>query len=1042
MKGGQWRKSANEMLGHLFPRPTAKQSPVMGGRGRSIGPLTKGATVTSLEANGPFIKTETSVEKVFPIPPVPSTANINNLQCQEQLPCSLSGDIIFQVLAPIVLILALAFFWLYIKQKESQRNIMAKELVSETNFAKTTSEKGTQIEKDSTPPTMPTSPERQIEPAADAEMNNAWLEEKEELTSRMDELRRQLAEKESKMETLQLSLYLKDKAASQAPEASSAEELTSRTLQLEEATSKIDELSKVVSSLSEDLAESQGRENKQQLILAELESEAAKYQEMHLKVVAEHGCTIKELQARLDQAKLEQEQRQTAFEKQLSEKSTQVEAVQSQLEKMGAAKDKITKELEFTIDKQKLQMAAQLEQAKEEHEKTETDFAEQLSAKSTEFQVLQAQLDEMDTAKDEIIKKLESKIVDEKKKLLEQLDKATEDHKESQNKLEKQLATKSAAFEVLQCRIDELNAAKEKAVATTKSKMEDKLKNLMAQLDMAEKDHKESQNKLEKQLAAKSTELEALQAQFNKLNGASTVSTKELEVIVKDEKKKLLAEIDQANQEQEESQRKLEKQLASKSTELEALQIQICEINDKNNEAVEEMQSQGKKEIMDLIAQLDKARQQHEKKFGDLERQLATEFAKTLAVQSKLEAAEGARVSLSLELERIRHAGNTDSKVLQEELAVKTKQTEDLSSKIGAMEQEKEFLERKLEKTSMEAATNYDEIKEKLESETNIVKELQAKLNAAENERDKLKSRLEETRRSATSASKGVEQELSLLYDQLGDESKKVKDLKSKVEAVEIEKQELAADKERAETEKKAVEKEMKELWAEFNAAVKEKQELWAEIKRLIKGTKNVGELKKQCSADQERLKELETQVAALEKEKESLAEISDQLVSKDKVIEEMKQLLNYENAKVVGLRSKLTIFSETGDAEVDKLISKNAELVEMLQATKEKEEAFVGERERLMSNLTNVSLMLAESQSKVEILQAKEAKENSQHGKSLDGTHASLTDASERSAGGGLAGSMRGNRFRKFIQNRTGPLRKDSPASSTADASQSDHQA
>ena len=138
---------------------------------------------------------------------------------------------------------------------------------------------------------------------------------------------------------------------------------------------------------------------------------------------------------------------------------------------------------------------------------------------------------------------------------------------------------------------------------------------------------------------------------------------------------------------------------------------------------------------------------------------------------------------------------------------------------------------------------------------------------------------------------------------------------------------------------------------------------------------------------------------------------------------------------------------------EVTKLIGENAQLSKSLKTIQAAETSLLSERERLVANATNMSIMLADSRAKVDFLQMQleEYKNgslsNSAHDLGSQSDHGfnnapkrgfrklagSLTASGNAAAGGGSAmgdnsersvgsvgGSRRGERFRSFLQNRT----------------------
>ena len=193
MKGAQWKRKAEDIASHLlFPRPNADQVSIIGDHNPP--PLTtKGSRSPPLGAKVSLAKVVVPVEEsILSSPRLNQPTDEYSNQCSQPLPCEQSGAVIAMAIVPIIFVVILVLVWkLPKKQKEHFRDDIKRNIDSGIK------------EEDTVPQLLPTSPERQIEPA-DHKSNDhhqeLWLEEKEELINRMDGLQHQLAEKESKIE--------------------------------------------------------------------------------------------------------------------------------------------------------------------------------------------------------------------------------------------------------------------------------------------------------------------------------------------------------------------------------------------------------------------------------------------------------------------------------------------------------------------------------------------------------------------------------------------------------------------------------------------------------------------------------------------------------------------------------------------------------------------------------------------------------------------------------------------------------------------------
>jgi chromosome segregation ATPase len=209
-----------------------------------------------------------------------------------------------------------------------------------------------------------------------------------------------------------------------------------------------------------------------------------------------------------------------------------------------------------------------------------------------------------------------------------------------------------------------------------------------------------------------------------------------------------------------------------------------------------------------------------------------------------------------------------------------------------------------------------------------------------------------------------------------------------------------------------------------------------------------VGEMKKLLIIETDKKEQMEFRVDEMEKEMEVLKEEMERIQKENEINKALLQ--DKQEFNTQGGQSSANI-----QAEVEKLISENAELKKTLSSVQESEAAMKKERERLVANATNMSIMLADSRAKVDFLQMQIEEyqagplTNSQHGMKsqsehgvaanqsrgfrgiLSGSSASshgTTDSgalggnSEKSGELGIGGSQRGARnarFRSFLQNR-----------------------
>ena len=209
-----------------------------------------------------------------------------------------------------------------------------------------------------------------------------------------------------------------------------------------------------------------------------------------------------------------------------------------------------------------------------------------------------------------------------------------------------------------------------------------------------------------------------------------------------------------------------------------------------------------------------------------------------------------------------------------------------------------------------------------------------------------------------------------------------------------------------------------------------------------------VAELQKLLDVETDKKDMLAEQIQGMEKEKAELLAEVERLKKENEISKALIQ--NKEEALSDNGRSSANIQSQ-----VEQLIRENAEISKSLTEVRESEASILKERERLVANATNMSIMLADSRAKVDFLQMQldEYKNGSEHGMigsqsehgfgsgsgnmvsavpkrgfrnfSIGGGNAAasagsmMKDTSERSLGGQSERGERGTRFRNFLQNR-----------------------
>ena len=263
---------------------------------------------------------------------------------------------------------------------------------------------------------------------------------------------------------------------------------------------------------------------------------------------------------------------------------------------------------------------------------------------------------------------------------------------------------------------------------------------------------------------------------------------------------------------------------------------------------------------------------------------------------------------------------------------------------------------------------------------------------------------------------------------------------------------------------------EMKKELSELREKTKKLEDHQHEVEDKATTNENlVEELRKALDVENDLKQELEKKCASVEKEREELEddlgrvrrenEINKALIKKDREAS--------ADGSGGGGRPSIEI-----QQEVENLMAHNADMSRDLRTIRETEAALLSERERLVANATNMSIMLADSRAKVDFLQMQleEYKNNapmtnSEHGFSLSrsahGFNSSpgrkagefrnflsnssskignqlnnmsgsqlLGDSSERSVGG-HGGSVRekNTRFRNFLSKRMGSQNRDEPS-------------
>ena len=515
------------------------------------------------------------------------------------------------------------------------------------------------------------------------------------------------------------------------------------------------------------------------------------------------------------------------------------------------------------------------------------------------------------------------------------------------------------------------------------------------------------------------------------------------------QKAALVQELEHSKANSQAKQDELEQMLANATKDFETQQRQLQNQLEKRNSCLKQQTCELKRSKDETNAiQL------------DLGEQLAKEAELRKSAERKIEEVSSEKEKVATELEQARQENSRTREDLHQQVLEKSDMISMLQANLDALSSDKQKLGVKLEQMRQEIKQTREERKKEVDEKANTITSLQSRLRVLEaaketlskepastappsdnaGELDHLQAQLitsEETRLAEI-------EHLRMVKERLAGETKKRQELESKMEQIEKEKHQLM--------------NETKNVHS-FN---QENQRLLEKVERLEIENTAMSEKKRQLKEEYNRMKEFHAEMIFKEKDREKhLRDLEKRLENESARKSELQsklESLDRNNRKMTTELEELKSWRDRSDEQttdrsvpnacenkdVGKLRRDIAELAAALKASKESEATLLSERERLVANATNMSLLFAENRAKVDFLQLQldEVKQNSHHGSSLHGGSSFLADSTEQGGGEGLSGSIRGvpasargiggkARFRTFLQNR---VFRDSNTSSEPD--------